>query len=131
MPYPQGDKTGGEWVNLKGSPMAFQKVFSDSTVEAVWNKAKIVPGINQSEWRKDITGAWIQRTKYGDRKSNFGWEIDHIKPVAKYGSDDLANLRPLQWENNASKCDDHPVWLSVISSNGTNYVKFEQRWREN
>lgn len=111
--------------------MTNQKVFSDYTVDAVWNKAKIVPGQNSNEWRQDVAGAWIQRSKYGNRNSNFGWEIDHIKPEAKYGSDDLINLRPLQWENNMSKGDDYPVWTSVVSSAGTNYVKKTQSWREN
>ncbi|MBN1325036.1 MAG: HNH endonuclease [Alphaproteobacteria bacterium] len=110
--------------------MANQKVFNDYTVNAVWNKAIIVPGHNHSEWRQDFTGAWIQRSKYGNRDSSFGWEIDHIKPVIRYGSDDLSNLRPLQWENNASKCDDYPVWISLVSSNGTNYIKKRQHWRE-
>ena len=34
------------------------------------------------------------------RGSIYGWEIDHIKPKKDGGSDDLSNLRPLQWEAN-------------------------------
>jgi hypothetical protein len=40
--------------------------------------------------RKDGCGAWIDWAAYGQTTQNgYGWEIDHIKPVAKGGSDDL------------------------------------------
>lgn len=97
--------------------------FSDPVIEAVWNKAKIVPGFNSSELRQDIAGAWIKRSEYGNRNSKWGWEIDHIKPVAKYGSDNLDNLQPLQWENNASKKEDYPGWFATVSSNGEYYIR--------
>ena len=40
---------------------------------------------------------------YGNRQSEYGWEIDHIKPESKGGEDIVSNARPLQWENNASR----------------------------
>jgi 5-methylcytosine-specific restriction endonuclease McrA len=49
----------------------------------------------------------MQRSKYG-QTTQFGWEIDHTRPVSKGGTDDLANLQPLQWENNRHKGDDYP-----------------------
>jgi 5-methylcytosine-specific restriction endonuclease McrA len=37
--------------------------------------------------------------------SKYGWEIDHIIPVACHGSDLLTNLQPLYWKNNRRKGD--------------------------
>ncbi len=75
--------------------------WTDQMIEAVWQKGKTVSD-NPSRWRKDACDAWIGRTEYGNRKSQYGWEIDHINPN---GGDGLSNLRPLQWENNVDKSD--------------------------
>jgi len=77
--------------------------FSDDTIQKVWEKGTVVSGYDKNVWRKDQCGAWIKRDRYGDRDSKYGWEIDHIKPSSDGGGDELSNLRPLQWENNASK----------------------------
>ena len=53
--------------------------------------------------RKDICNAIILFNEYGNRDSRFGWEVDHINPVANNGSDELDNLQPLQWKNNLEK----------------------------
>lgn len=77
--------------------------FSDAKVQEVWAKGLLVPGVAPDEWRKDACGAWITRDQYGNHDSLYGWDIDHIKPVSEGGGDELWNLRPLQWENNASR----------------------------
>jgi HNH endonuclease len=77
--------------------------FSDAQVDAIWKKARVVPNNDPAKWRKDACDAWIGRDFYGNRDSEYGWEIDHIKPVAQGGGDDLSNLQPLQHQNNSSK----------------------------
>jgi hypothetical protein len=79
--------------------------FSDTIVQQVWEKGYVVSGYDPAYVRKDQCNAWIKRFDYGNRQSQYGWEIDHITPESNGGGDELSNLRPLQWHNNASKQD--------------------------
>lgn len=90
-------------------------------INAVWSKGIIVEGMDSSLVRKDPCGAWIMRNQYGNRESDYGWEIDHVYPVSLGGDDQIDNLRPMQWENNIKKGDDYPGYLTaVIASENTN-----------
>jgi hypothetical protein len=77
---------------------------------AVWNKGTIIQDYFPSIWRRDLCGSVIKYGDHGNRDSKYGWEIDHIYPVSKGGSDELPNLQPLHWENNAKKSDTYP-WI--------------------
>jgi len=84
------------------------KPFAKTTVGAVWARGKEIDGFKNTEWRRDIFGKPMKFADYGKVDSKHGWEVDHIKPVAKGGSDVITNLQPLQWENNRTKSDKYP-----------------------
>ncbi len=90
----------------------------ENTIQQVWNKGQTVNNNDPNEWRKDECGAWIHRSDHGNRNSQYGWEVDHINPSS---NDSLSNLRPLQWENNASKSDGRLT--CQIMSSGINNVR--------
>ena len=86
--------------------MSFMKTLAQRAEErklAVWNKGTVIDGFDAAEWRHDDAGNPISFAAYGDRTSEHGWEIDHILPVDAGGSDDLTNLRPLQWAANVAR----------------------------
>ncbi len=75
-------------ANVNGRP------FDQITINTIWQKAQVIQGYDSNEHRKDRCGAWIKRSSYGTT-GDYGWEVDHMKPVAKGGTDDTNNLQPL------------------------------------
>ena len=82
--------------------------FPQTTVNAVWRKGRLINDYDPNVWRYDRCGNPIKFDDYGNTNSKYGWEIDHVVPVAKGGSDKLSNLQPLQWNNNRRKGDTSP-----------------------
>lgn len=74
----------------------------------VWAKAFVIDGYNPSEIRSDRCGKVMMYAHHGDTNSQYGWEIDHIIPVAKGGGNQIDNLQPLNWRNNRRKGDTFP-----------------------
>ena len=78
--------------------------FSETTKLFVWSKGLADPKYKPEYVRRDACGALIEWVNYGSTTTH-GWEIDHKLAIANGGGDELANLQPLQWENNRTKGD--------------------------
>lgn len=85
---------------------------------AVWLKANPIPGRDMRLWRQDPCGAYMHWNEYGNTNSQFGWEVDHIFPVARGGNDVLDNLQALHWQNNRSKADGVGVNYCAVTYRG-------------
>lgn len=110
--------------------MKNHKTWTEEEKRRIWNKGLEIPGFNPKEYRQDFAGAWIQYSAYGNTTSelNFGWEIDHIKPEAKNGSNYFDNLQPIQWKNNRAKSDSFPFFNTSVSSYGYINIRRPLPW---
>lgn len=100
---------------------------TEPEIEAVWQKANIIPNNNPNVYRQDYAGAWIRRDQYG-QKTEYGWEVDHIKPLIQNGTYDMGNMLPLHHKNNAKKGDDYPNWQTQVSAEGAKNVDSIRNW---
>ena len=84
--------------------------FPPERVDAVWRTAREIPGFDPDLWRLDANGDAICRPDYRCAEFRFGWEIDHVRPVALGGDDDDANLQPLRIDTNRRRKGDRFPW---------------------
>jgi len=88
------------------------KTTDEGTKKAVWGKGRPInkkgTQYDPNVWRRDICGRAMKYSDHGDTSSEYGWEIDHIKPRTSGGETTLDNLQPLYWENNRRKGDIYP-----------------------
>ncbi|WP_455586681.1 hypothetical protein [Bacteroides sp.] len=106
-------------------------MFNNETIQSVWEKGHVIEGYDAHIIRKDPSGAWIMRNEYSNMDSKFGWVIDHVYPESLGGDDNIANLRPMQWENNNAKSGDYPTYRAVVQAEGNENVYIEAQYTVN
>ena len=70
--------------------------------QQAWNNAKRIRGKNPNLYRRDSAGNQIYKPAYGTNGEQ-GWEVDHVNPKSKGGSDSARNLQALQTAANRRK----------------------------
>jgi hypothetical protein len=105
-----------------------RREFTKEEIDDAWEQGRVEKGYDPDFYRRDYADARIERLMYGNIYSQYGWEIDHIKPLAKGGTYDKNNLFPLQWKNNRTKGDDYPKWYTSISFDGKKNTLETRHW---
>ena len=80
------------------------KMPTEDQIDKAWKNAKTIRGEDPDKYRQDPYGNKIHKNSFG-KDSAMGWEVDHIKPKARGGSDATQNLQALQTIINREKSD--------------------------
>lgn len=98
--YVESRRGGGSNSNSRSSSQNYYRHVGN--VNRVFDTAKVHKNLNPNKYREDPSGKIINRDHYGRKfiheKDN--WEIDHIKPQSKGGSDYITNLQALNTHDN-------------------------------
>ncbi|MGI9240357.1 MAG: hypothetical protein ACR2RV_06120 [Verrucomicrobiales bacterium] len=115
---PMGEFRQGQGHEPEHSTWEFSG-YDREIVARVWKFASTVEGNDPELWRKDEFGAWIQRLDYGNRHSEFGWEV--CDTSLGRGEGGIVALRPMQWQNYV----DHvaAVTQSKITADGLRNIR--------
>lgn len=61
---------------------------------------------------KDFAGRTMKKNEYGNNKSEYGWNLDHVKPVSAGGKTKSYNLVCCNIKTNSEKSNDYPLFVS-------------------
>lgn len=79
---------------------SYTKYGSPGCANAVWEKASIIEGLDPAVWRNDALGKKIMFSMLKSPTSQWAWNLDHIIPQSRGGSDYICNLQPLNRRDN-------------------------------
>ena len=68
-------------------------LIGELTKLSVWAKGTPIPGYPSNTWRRDAYQNIMKYSDLGNRKSEYGWERDHIIALALGGPDTADNMR--------------------------------------
>jgi hypothetical protein len=105
--------------------------------DAVFKKATPIKGKNTKMWRLDGEGKVIKLTDLNSTTSQHAWNIDHIIPRTRGGSDDIENLQPLNRKDNIrfsnklteDKCgyNKREHFNAILVKNGKRPIKMQKK----
>ena len=72
------------------------------TKDKVWEKAATIRGRDPHDYRRAPSGEVMSYAQYG-KSARGGWEVDHINPKSRGGSDGIRNLQAMDTKTNRSK----------------------------
>ena len=75
---------------------------SQTNINKLWEKCPEVRGKDSDLYRKGANGDVIYKNSYG-KNSQMGFQVDHIKPKSRGGSDCIVNLQLVNSHYNMSK----------------------------
>ena len=97
--------------------------FSDETIQRIWERAKKDEILDPDKYRLcPCLEAVIRRDAYGNQRSEYGWNIDHIFPKDAFfesASEEKINhpenLRAMHWKNNQQgKSNNYPHYKAAV-----------------
>lgn len=88
---------------------------SSDIIWRVWSRGEILGGNDPVFWRRDVCGAWIFRSHYDRKDSEYGWIIDRINPIPADDVETISNLRPVHWKNTVRR-EDGTIECSMTST---------------
>ena len=65
---------------------------SPDIIWKIWSRGEIFAGNDPVFWRRDVCGAWIFRSHYNRKDSEYGWVIDRINPTLEGDADTISNF---------------------------------------
>lgn len=75
--------------------------------DAVWYRTPTAGDEDPRQFRRDALGNLLRYEEF-EKRTEHGWEIDHVRPVSRGGTDALENLQALHWRANRDKAEAWP-----------------------